>query len=217
MGLAQIKMPQLGESVTEGTVDHWLKNEGDFVKRDEPIVEVVTDKVNAEIPSPFEGKLVKITAAQGETVLVGSVIAQIEVAGAPSAPAAPAAKPEPKAAVASGPAVVAAAPPAEVVAAGGGNGGARLSPAVRKLSAEHNLDPTTSPTSCATESRRRRASRLATASRLRTSRSSCRSSARRSSSFPGSTPLGPMRASSSSATSTWASRSRSPMGSSSRS
>src|SRR5258708_812186 len=51
MGLAQIKMPQLGESVTEGTVDHWLKNEGDFVKRDEPIVEVVTDKVNAEIPS----------------------------------------------------------------------------------------------------------------------------------------------------------------------
>src|SRR5713226_9348867 len=85
MGLAQIKMPQLGESVTEGTVDKWLKNEGDFVKRDEPIVEVVTDKVNAEIPSPFEGKLVKITAAQGETVQVGSVIAQIEVADAASA------------------------------------------------------------------------------------------------------------------------------------
>src|SRR3977135_3101186 len=82
MGLAQIKMPQLGESVTEGTVDKWLKSEGDFVKRDEPIVEVVTDKVNAEIPSPFEGKLVKITAAQGETVQVGAVIAQIEVAGA---------------------------------------------------------------------------------------------------------------------------------------
>src|SRR6266849_8849618 len=143
MGLAQIKMPQLGESVTEGTVDKWLKNEGDFVKRDEPIVEVVTDKVNAEIPSPFEGKLVKITAAQGETVLVGSVIAQIEVAGAPSAPAAPAAKPEPKAAAVSSPAAVAAAPAAEVAVAGGGNGGARLSPAVRKLAAEHNLDPTT--------------------------------------------------------------------------
>jgi len=147
MGLAQIKMPQLGESVTEGTVDHWLKNEGDFVKRDEPIVEVVTDKVNAEIPSPFEGKLVKITAAQGETVLVGAVIAQIEVAGAPSAPAAAPAKPEPKAepkaAAVSAPAAVAAAPAAEVAAAGGGNGGARLSPAVRKLAAEHNLDPTT--------------------------------------------------------------------------
>jgi 2-oxoisovalerate dehydrogenase E2 component (dihydrolipoyl transacylase) len=141
MGLAQIKMPQLGESVTEGTVDHWLKNEGDFVKRDEPIVEVVTDKVNAEIPSPFEGKLVKITAAQGETVLVGSVIAQIEVAGAPSAATAAAAKPEPKAA-ASTPAAVTANPPADVAVAGGGNGGARLSPAVRKLAAEHNLDPT---------------------------------------------------------------------------
>src|SRR5258706_3650921 len=146
MGLAQIKMPQLGESVTEGTVDHWLKNEGDFVKRDEPIVEVVTDKVNAEIPSPFEGKLVKITAAQGETVLVGAVIAQIEVAGATAAPAAPAAqaaKPEPKAAALSGPAAVAAAPPAEEAGAGGGNRRARLSPAVRKLAAEHNLDPTT--------------------------------------------------------------------------
>src|SRR5216684_6093172 len=85
MGLAQIKMPQLGESVTEGTVDHWLKNEGDFVKRDEPLVEVVTDKVNAEIPSPFEGKLVKISAGEGETVRVGAVIGQIEVAGAGTA------------------------------------------------------------------------------------------------------------------------------------
>ena len=84
MGLAQIKMPQLGESVTEGTVDKWLKHEGDFVKRDEPIVEVVTDKVNAEIPSPFEGKLVKISATEGEVVRVGAVIAQIEVAGAGS-------------------------------------------------------------------------------------------------------------------------------------
>src|ERR1700688_2959280 len=81
MGLAQIKMPQLGESVTEGTVDKWLKHEGDFVKRDEPLVEIVTDKVNAEIPSPFEGKLVKISATEGETVRVGAVLAQIEVAG----------------------------------------------------------------------------------------------------------------------------------------
>ncbi len=140
MGLAQIKMPQLGESVTEGTVDKWLKNEGDFVKRDEPIVEVVTDKVNAEIPSPFEGKLVKITAAQGETVLVGAVIAQIEVAGASPAPAA-SAKAESKAAEAA-PVAVAAAPAAEVAVTGAGNGGARLSPAVRKLAAEHGLDPT---------------------------------------------------------------------------
>src|SRR5216683_3008230 len=137
MGLAQIKMPQLGESVTEGTVDHWLKNEGDFVKRDEPIVEVVTDKVNAEIPSPFEGKLVKITAAQGETVLVGAVLAQIEVADA--ATAAPAgAKAPPKQAP-----QAAAAPAPEAATTDGGDGRARLSPAVRKLAAEHGLDPTT--------------------------------------------------------------------------
>src|ERR1700687_382891 len=88
MGLAQIKMPQLGESVTEGTVDKWLKHEGDFVKGGEPIVEVVTDKVNAEIPSPFEGKLVKIAVSEGETVLVGAMLAQIEVAPAPGAAAA---------------------------------------------------------------------------------------------------------------------------------
>jgi 2-oxoisovalerate dehydrogenase E2 component (dihydrolipoyl transacylase) len=140
MGLAQIKMPQLGESVTEGTVDKWLKREGDMVRRDEPLVEVVTDKVNAEIPSPFEGKLVKITAAQGETVLVGAVIAQIEVAGAPAAAAAqaPAKKQQATASVSE------AAPEAPGPApAGGGNGNARLSPAVRKLAAEHGIDPTT--------------------------------------------------------------------------
>src|SRR2546425_767563 len=86
VAVSQIKMPQLGESVTEGTVDKWLKHEGDFVKRDEPLVEVVTDKVNAEIPSPFEGKLVKIAVGEGETVRVGAVIAQIET-GAPAASA----------------------------------------------------------------------------------------------------------------------------------
>src|SRR6202165_4264828 len=91
MGLAQIKMPQLGESVTEGTVDKWLKHEGDFVKRDEPLVEVVTDKVNDEIPSPFEGKLVKIVVSEGETVRVGAMLTQIEVAGAATAGDAPAA------------------------------------------------------------------------------------------------------------------------------
>jgi pyruvate/2-oxoglutarate dehydrogenase complex dihydrolipoamide acyltransferase (E2) component len=151
MGLAQIKMPQLGESVTEGTVDHWLKNEGDFVKRDEPLVEVVTDKVNAEIPSPFEGRLVKITAASGETVRVGAVIAQIETgaaaAGGPAAPA-PAKLPASEAAVSQAaaeaprPAPSAANQPAPP-STGGGDGGARLSPAVRKLAAEHNIDPTT--------------------------------------------------------------------------
>src|SRR2546423_1777108 len=96
MGTAQIKMPQLGESVTEGTVDRWLKKEGDYVKRDEPIVEVVTDKVNAEIPSPFEGTLVRISVTDGTTIPVGAEIAVIELAGADAGTEAPpAARPEP--------------------------------------------------------------------------------------------------------------------------
>ncbi|HEX3507677.1 MAG TPA: dihydrolipoamide acetyltransferase family protein [Candidatus Dormibacteraeota bacterium] len=154
MGLSQIKMPQLGESVTEGTVEKWLKSEGDFVKRDEPIVEVVTDKVNAEIPSPFEGKLVKISVTEGETVRVGAVIAQIETASTgAAAEAAPAAAKEPAAAHpevpaapaprSGAPAPVAAKPAAPPPADGNGsNERARLSPAVRKLAAEHGIDAT---------------------------------------------------------------------------
>src|SRR4030081_123328 len=89
MGLAQIKRPQRGESVTEGTVDKWLKHEGDFVKRDEPLVEVVTDKVNAEIPSPFEGRLTRISVPAGTTVPIGTEIGQMEVEGARVAAGAP--------------------------------------------------------------------------------------------------------------------------------
>src|SRR6266849_8268761 len=139
VGLAQIKMPQLGESVTEGTVDKWLKHEGDFVKRDEPLVEVVTDKVNAEIPSPFEGKLVKIAVSEGETVRVGSVIAQIETA----AVAAPARDKEKEANAPPSPVAAAAPLAAPTPAAVPTNGGeqTRLSPAVRKLAAEHGIDP----------------------------------------------------------------------------
>jgi len=135
MGVAPIKMPQLGESVTEGTVDRWLKKEGDYVRRDEPIVEVVTDKVNAEIPSPFEGTLVKIAVPEGTTIPIGVEIAVIELAGADAvltvdeAPQTPA---EPVAAAAAGPA-------AEVVSAAGLR--QRLSPAVRRLAEEHGLDP----------------------------------------------------------------------------
>ena len=134
MGVSQIKMPQLGESVTEGTVDKWLKHEGDFVKRDEPLVEVVTDKVNAEIPSPFEGKLVKIAVSEGETVRVGSVIAQIETAAAAGATA-PAKEKEPAT-------LAEVAPPQPVAEASNGGERARLSPAVRKLAAERGIDPT---------------------------------------------------------------------------
>jgi len=159
MGLAQIKMPQLGESVTEGTVEKWLKSEGDFVKRDEPIVEVVTDKVNAEIPSPFEGKLVKITVTEGETVRVGAVIAQIETAGGaaadappapvkqPATPAKESATPHPEVPAAPAPRQGASAPAASAPAPApssdnGGTDRARLSPAVRKLAAEHGIDAT---------------------------------------------------------------------------
>ena len=77
MGLAQIKMPQLGESVTDGTVDKWLKHEGDFVKRDEPLVEVVTDKVNAEIPSPVGGVVEALLLEVGDPVVPGQPIARI--------------------------------------------------------------------------------------------------------------------------------------------
>ena len=152
MAVSPIKMPQLGESVTEGTVDKWLKREGDFVKRDEPIVEVVTDKVNAEIPSPFEGKLVKIAVTEGETVRVGAVIAQIETAAAGTA--APAKEkdkeagtattevpPEPAGGKAPEPVPVAPAAASAPTTETGER--ARLSPAVRKLAAEHNIDPTT--------------------------------------------------------------------------
>jgi 2-oxoisovalerate dehydrogenase E2 component (dihydrolipoyl transacylase) len=108
----------------------------------------VTDKVNAEIPSPFEGKLVKISAAEGETVRVGAVIGQIEVAGAaaavaPSAPAVEPAQPEVPAAPAprQGATAPAAAPPPPAGGDGGGDR-ARLSPAVRKLASEHGIDAT---------------------------------------------------------------------------
>ena len=148
MGVSQIKMPQLGESVTEGTVDKWLKREGDMVKRDEPLVEVVTDKVNAEIPSPFEGKLVKIAVGEGETVRVGAVIAQIET-GAPGAATTPAQESKqagvahtevpPQPAAGRAPQAV---PRAEPQPADGGEH-MRLSPAVRKLAAEHGIDPAT--------------------------------------------------------------------------
>jgi 2-oxoisovalerate dehydrogenase E2 component (dihydrolipoyl transacylase) len=141
MGVAPIKMPQLGESVTEGTVDRWLKKEGDFVKRDEPIVEVVTDKVNAEIPSPFEGTLVKISVAEGTTVNVGVEIAQIETEAAVEAAPAPAAAEKPaQAPPASAPA---AAPP---MAPGASDGARqRFSPAVRRLAEEHGIDPSGIP------------------------------------------------------------------------
>lgn len=151
MGVTPVKMPQLGESVTEGTVDRWLKHEGDYVRRDEPLVEVVTDKVNAEVPSPFEGTLRTIDIQEGTTVPIGATIAQIEVEGAsvPTTPVATrpqpeAARPEPTAAAESEPvATSAAAQRAAPEAATTSNGPRpRWSPAVRRLAEEHDLDLT---------------------------------------------------------------------------
>ena len=78
-----VSMPQLGESVTEGTVTRWLKHEGDHVSADEPLLEVSTDKVDTEIPSPVSGILRGITVAEDETVAVGAELAVIDEDGAP--------------------------------------------------------------------------------------------------------------------------------------
>src|SRR6185312_6694311 len=77
----QITMPQMGESVSEGTVLTWYKQEGDWVDKDETIVEVSTDKVDAEVPAPAAGKIAKILAQEDETVAVGQPLAELEPGG----------------------------------------------------------------------------------------------------------------------------------------
>ena len=82
----QISMPQMGESVTEGTVLGWLKQVGDRVEADEPLVEVSTDKVDAEVPAPASGTLIKILAEPDSTVEVGAILGEIEVGDNGAAP-----------------------------------------------------------------------------------------------------------------------------------
>src|SRR6266536_1817295 len=77
-----IKMPELGESITEGTITRWLKQEGDQVQADEPLFEVSTDKVDTEVPSPVAGRITSIKVHEDETVAVGTELAEIEPAGA---------------------------------------------------------------------------------------------------------------------------------------
>src|SRR6478752_6210175 len=128
-----ITMPKLGETVTEGTISSWLKNAGDTVEFDDPLFEVSTDKVDSEIPSPYDGVLLEILVAAGETVPVGTPLARIGEAG--TAGSAPAAAP-------------ATAPPAAPAVVAGANGGTSsaavpgqlLSPLVRRLAAENGLD-----------------------------------------------------------------------------
>src|SRR5688500_10501817 len=82
-----VVMPQMGESIAEGTVSRWIKKVGDKVDRDEPLLEISTDKVDAEIPSPAAGTLVEILVEEGATVPVNSVVARIAAEGEASAPA----------------------------------------------------------------------------------------------------------------------------------
>ncbi len=150
-----IVMPQMGESIFEGTITKWLKKPGDKVERDEPLFEISTDKVDAEIPSPSAGVLKEIKVGEGQTVPIQTVVGVIDAAGsaaaapapAPSAPvpvkaAAPGAPPAapPKAA----PAPVAAAPRAAMPAAAppAAQDGGRIhsSPLVRRMASEHGID-----------------------------------------------------------------------------
>jgi 2-oxoisovalerate dehydrogenase E2 component (dihydrolipoyl transacylase) len=85
-----IKMPQLGESVTEGTIERWLVKEGDTVEQYDALFEVVTDKVNAEVPAEVAGTVTKIIVPDGETVAVGTPVAEIDADGAGAATEAPA-------------------------------------------------------------------------------------------------------------------------------
>ncbi len=167
--MADVTMPQLGETVTEGTITKWFKQIGDEVKADEPLFEVSTDKVDTEVPSPIAGTLTEIKVNEGDTVQVGEVIAVVGDAGAPAAAAAPAdappappaappaeAAPEPEAEPAVAPVADAAPPPppaapppaateapaAPAPAGPAADGTSRLlSPVVRRLVNEHGLRP----------------------------------------------------------------------------
>lgn len=163
-----VTMPQMGESIAEGTLSKWLKKVGDQVKRDEPIFEISTDKVDAEIPSPTAGTLAEILVPEGKTVAVHTLVARIETEnGAMVAAAAPVAAVAASAATTNAPvaSAVAAAPPSSPTvpspsASGNGDGNgasptrnavgssfeqrlrSKSSPLVRKMAAEHGVDIT---------------------------------------------------------------------------
>jgi pyruvate dehydrogenase E2 component (dihydrolipoamide acetyltransferase) len=130
----EVLMPQMGESITEGTITKWLKKVGDAVQRDEPIFEISTDKVDAEIPSPVAGVLSEIKVAEGATVTINTVVAVIGGTAGKAAPAAVA--PAPKASAPATPAPVSAASEGERV---------RSSPLVRKIAKDNNIDLTQVP------------------------------------------------------------------------
>jgi 2-oxoglutarate dehydrogenase E2 component (dihydrolipoamide succinyltransferase) len=133
-------MPQMGESIAEGTIVKWLKQVGDKVDRDEPLFEISTDKVDAEIPSPAAGTLLEVMVTEGTTVEINTIVGRIGAEGeaatksSSAAPAPAADKPQPaapSAAPASAPAATATATQSRAV---------RSSPVVQKIAAEHNVD-----------------------------------------------------------------------------
>ena len=154
MARIDVIMPQMGESIAEGTISKWIKQVGDEVKRDEPIFEISTDKVDAEIPAPNAGVLAEILVQQGATVAVNTVVARIETEkGAAVAAPAAAPPPAPAAPAPAAPAAPRPAPPAEAQrparpapAPADESADERLrrrsTPLVRKIAAEHGIDIT---------------------------------------------------------------------------
>ena len=129
MGIEKMKMPQLGESVTEGTISKWLVSPGDTVNKYDPIAEVQTDKVNAEVPSSFTGVIKELLAEEGDTLEVGELICSIELEGGNDAPAEEKVEKKEEAA------------PSTPASADTSNKG-RYSPAVLKMSQENGIDLT---------------------------------------------------------------------------
>ena len=150
MSVFELKMPKLGESVTEGTIGKWLKQPGDKVEKYDLLVEVQTDKVNTEIPSPVAGTLKDVKVKEGDTVPIGTLLATFETAdvaepGADRPPAAPTPQAPPAAPTPQAPPAARSAPAqgsssAAVATAPSSNGDIRATPVVRKLATEHGVD-----------------------------------------------------------------------------
>ena len=159
-----VVMPQMGVSVSEGTITRWLKQEGEQVEADEPLLEISTDKVDTEVPSPASGTLTQILVQEGQTVDVGTKLGQIGGSATAEAPAASA--PEPEAAAPAEPATAEAAAEAEAASPAetpaptapepsaappaaaqqpSGNGKAFVSPVVARIASEHGVDPSQVP------------------------------------------------------------------------
>ena len=150
MAAVEVVMPQMGESITEGTVSKWLKKVGDTIEKDEPLLEISTDKVDAEVPSPAAGKLLEIRVSEGQTVEVGSVLALV---GSQSllqtSPSQPETKPAPVNTNAASSAPVSTEPIAALPSTPKSENGQKSidelrrkksSPLVRKIAAEHGID-----------------------------------------------------------------------------